>query len=80
MFPLSKLQNILEDRNRGAEPVSYYIHSIPGRLRIKTPFLKGNPQLAEKLRDLIPNGPEVHSTTVNTLTGSLTVLYNPFHL
>jgi len=26
--------------------MSYYIHAVPGRLRLKAPLLKGDPRLA----------------------------------
>ena len=56
--------------------MSYYVHNIPGRLRIKTPILKGDPETAEDVRKLLEAVVGVDSTAVRTLTGSVIVNYN----
>ncbi|HEX8198857.1 MAG TPA: hypothetical protein VF590_00075 [Isosphaeraceae bacterium] len=54
-----------------------YLHSIPGRLRVKVPEVKRSPEAAERLerglRDLVPVG-EVRA---NPRTGNVLVRYEP---
>lgn len=56
--------------------MSTYIHHVPGRLRIKSPRLKRNAHAAEQTRDHIESLHGVHSTEVNTVTGSLLIKYD----
>jgi copper chaperone CopZ len=56
--------------------MSYYIHNIPGRLRVKTPFIKGNPDAAEDLQRILSAIEGIDSTSVNTLTGSVVISYD----
>ena len=56
--------------------MSPYVHHIPGRLRFRTPALKRNPQAAEAVRGRLTALPGVRSAEVNSLTGSVTVLYD----
>ena len=56
--------------------MSYYVHNIPGRLRVKTPFVKGDPDTAESIRKLLEAVEGVDSTAVRTLTGSVIINYN----
>jgi hypothetical protein len=54
----------------------YFIHDIPGRLRVKIEYLKNHPERLKEVRDLlIANG--VLSVRSNTLTGSTVVEYDP---
>ncbi|NLI81312.1 MAG: heavy-metal-associated domain-containing protein [Deltaproteobacteria bacterium] len=53
-----------------------YIHDIPGRLRVKTPIIKGNNSAAESVQKILEAIEGVDSTAVNTLTGSVVVNYN----
>lgn len=55
--------------------MSYYCHSTPGRLRIKTPVIKRNPVEIEKVRRLLQPLPEVGAFDINALTGSITINY-----
>jgi hypothetical protein len=57
--------------------MEYYIHCLPGRLRIKSPSLKKKPVEARKTVCLLNGFLGVLETTVNDLTGSLTVIYDP---
>jgi copper chaperone CopZ len=57
--------------------MSYYIHDIPGRLRVKSPSIKRNRSAAEEVERLIGNVYGVDRVNVNLTTGSLLVNYNP---
>jgi hypothetical protein len=68
------------DRKRwkGNDPtMEYYIHCLPGRLRIKSPSLKKNPVEAEEMVCRLKEFPGVLESIVNNLTGSLIVIYDP---
>jgi hypothetical protein len=54
----------------------YYVHDVPGRLRIKIPSLKRNAIGARKLRALLSRVDGVCSATVNQMTGSILVNYD----
>lgn len=55
----------------------YYLHEIPGRIRVKIPAMKRNPALAEEVCAFSLGIHGVTSAVPNTLTGSLIVLYDP---
>jgi hypothetical protein len=57
--------------------MSYYVHNIQGRLRVKTPLIKKNPATAQAVQRLLRRIHGVNTTTVNTLTGSAVILYDP---
>jgi len=56
--------------------MEYYIHHVPGRIRIRTPFLRGGPhnidEFTKNMR--IING--LQSLKINTATGSALLLYD----
>jgi copper chaperone CopZ len=56
--------------------MSYYIHDIPGRLRVKTPAIKGNGNAAEEVQRLLNVIEGIDSTSVNTTTGSVVINYD----
>jgi copper chaperone CopZ len=56
--------------------MSYYVHQIPGRLRIKSPSIKGNHQEALTVEGHLKRMEGIKSTAVNTLTGSVVVNYD----
>ena len=56
--------------------MSYYIHTIPGRMRIKIPSIKGNPLMGETIQKFIASIQGVLSTALNPLTGSITIHYD----
>jgi copper chaperone CopZ len=56
--------------------MAYYIHNIPGRLRVKTPLIKGNNNAATELQRILDKIEGIDSTSVNTLTGSVIINYN----
>ena len=57
--------------------MDYYLHEVPGRLRIKIPALRRNTQLAREIQTVLGSFSGIRSTSVNTLTGSITVHYDP---
>jgi copper chaperone CopZ len=57
--------------------MGYYLHEIPGRLRVRIPNLKRNPQNAWDIQVLLKNLPGVKSISTNTVTGSIIVYYDP---
>jgi len=57
--------------------MSYYVHELPGRLRIKIPCLKRNPKRAIEIRNLLRNISGIRSVSVNTVTGSVIVQFSP---
>jgi copper chaperone CopZ len=57
--------------------MGYYVHDIPGRLRVKSPLLKGDSGEGTAVRELLEGMAGVQSAGVNPLTGSLVVCYDP---
>lgn len=57
--------------------MAYYLHDVPGRLRIKIPELRRNLHLAQELHRLLNSVSGVESTTANAVTGSIIVHYDP---
>ncbi|HMK37311.1 MAG TPA: hypothetical protein VK463_19715 [Desulfomonilaceae bacterium] len=57
--------------------MGYYLHEVPGRLRIKIPALKRNAENAWEIQEVSKNVSGITSTSVNTVTGSVVVNYNP---
>jgi hypothetical protein len=55
--------------------MSYYMHSVPGRLRIKTPLIK-NSNLAAHVEKFLRQINGVESLVTNSLTGSITITYD----
>jgi len=56
--------------------MGYYLHEVPGRLRIKIPLLKRNPERAMELRKLLRRVAGITSTSTSTVTGSVTINYD----
>jgi copper chaperone CopZ len=56
--------------------MTYYIHNIPGRLRVKTPILKKNPIQIERVRQILQSIPGVYETEFNYVTGSVVIQYD----
>ena len=55
--------------------MSFYCHSTPGRLRIKTPIIKQNPAEIEKVREILESLQGVDNFSISALTGSITINY-----
>lgn len=56
--------------------MSYYIHDVPGRLRIKSPKLKYRPERCAAIQLKLKSINGVTTTKVNATTGSVTINYN----
>jgi len=52
------------------------MHDVPGRLRIKTPFIKGNENLAKHVERFLEQINGIRSITTNPLTGSIIMTYD----
>ena len=57
--------------------MKYYVHDVPGRLRVKIPTIKGNAAEAEGIRDIVESMRGVKEVSINSVTGSVVVYYNP---
>jgi len=56
--------------------MSYYIHNVPGRLRIKSPVIKNNKDIADELKKSLSTIQGIAAVDINPTTGSLLVNYN----
>lgn len=54
----------------------HYYHHVPGRLRIKTPLLKGGQGTVEAVTRELSRRAGVRSATPNIITGSLVIEYD----
>jgi hypothetical protein len=58
-------------------PIEAYIHHTPGRLRVRSALVKNNEKRATSAVEWLRTLPGVSSAEANTLTGSLTLRYDP---
>jgi copper chaperone CopZ len=56
--------------------MSFYVHEVPGRLRVKTPIAKGDALKAQKIEDFVISITGVQSASVNATTGSIVLTYD----
>lgn len=56
--------------------MSYYMHSVPGRLRIKSPLLKRNSPAVDELKKSLSTVQGIATIDFNPTTGSLLINYN----
>ena len=56
--------------------MSYYLHNVPGRLRVKSPLLRRNSPAADEVRKALSLIPGVATVDFNPTTGSLLINYN----
>ncbi len=56
--------------------MSYYMHNVPGRLRIKSPLLKRNRGAADELKKALSTMQGIAAVDFNPTTGSLLINYN----
>ena len=56
--------------------MNYYIHNVPGRLRIKSPILKKNENALYEVRKTLGAINGIATVDVNLTTGSLLINYN----
>jgi hypothetical protein len=54
----------------------YYVHQVPGRLRVRIPNIKENAVLGETVAEILQAIPGVYSVSVNTLTGSVKIKHD----
>ncbi len=54
-----------------------YIHSVPGRVRIKNDVLKGNSGVADEIRKALSTIRGIGTVDINLTTGSILIYYNP---
>jgi hypothetical protein len=52
-------------------------HQIPGRIRMKVPSAKGNPEQLESYKEILSAIPGIESIDVNPETGSIVLRYDP---
>lgn len=52
------------------------MHNVPGRLRIKTPFIKGREKSAQHVAVFLRQIRGVFSISTNTVTGSVVINYD----
>jgi cation transport ATPase len=60
--------------------MNVYIHNVPGRLRVKIPSIKHLNDEAKKVESLFEFREGIERVRANTLTGSLTITYDPDRL
>ena len=60
--------------------MSYYLHHVPGRLRIKTPRVKNNRFIVEEIKHLLSSLSGIDFYEVNTVTGSIIIHYEPRYI
>lgn len=56
--------------------MSYYVHHVPGRLRVKIPAVKGSSAKAGEIGTFLQSLKAVHQVETNPLTGSVVVTYD----
>jgi copper chaperone CopZ len=56
--------------------MEYYMHDVPGRLRVKTPLIKGKEGLAKHVENFLGQVNGVQSVLANTVTGSIVLIYD----
>ncbi|HUC65149.1 MAG TPA: hypothetical protein VMA53_06965 [Stellaceae bacterium] len=52
-------------------------HQMPGRIRIKIPAAKGNPELLEQVRQIFAEIPGLEGTRIKPDAGSIVLRYDP---
>jgi len=57
--------------------MSYYMHTVPGRLRVRTPIVKKNRDAAENVGNLLLTMTGIENVAINLTTGSCLVSYDP---
>lgn len=54
----------------------HYVHSVPGRLRVRITLLKNNPWEGNRLQAALAALPEVLSVEINELTGGAVIRFD----
>jgi copper chaperone CopZ len=55
--------------------MDYYVHHVPGRLRVKIPDLKSSPERVDTIQEILGEVNGVGRVSVNPVTGSVLVMY-----
>jgi copper chaperone CopZ len=76
MLAIFRVPVIFKRNNTRSRSMNYYFHEVPGRLRFKTPVLKGNHSLAKKIEDFLSGISGIESVKTSTVTGSIIVHYD----
>lgn len=56
--------------------MGYYLHVVPGRVRVKIPIIKGDERKAQDIESNLANLTGIQSVSANSLTGSVVVCYD----
>ena len=56
--------------------MEYYVHYVPGRLRIQTPVLRDNPKKAEEFERFIKGLDGITTVEIHIVTGSATLHFD----
>ena len=56
--------------------MGYYLHVVPGRVRVKIPIIKGDERKAQDIESNLANLIGIQSVSANSLTGSIVVCYD----
>jgi len=56
--------------------MSYYMHNVPGRLRIKSPVIKNNKTVVDDLKKCLCTLYGIGTVDINLTTGSVLINYN----
>lgn len=54
-------------------------HQVPGRIRLKVPNVKDNPELIDQIKQMFHVIPGIENVTVNPTTGSVVLQYDTDH-
>jgi hypothetical protein len=57
--------------------MAYYLHHVPGRIRVKIPHIKHRPCKADRVREMLQEQSGAYRINVSLSTGSVVVYYNP---
>lgn len=55
--------------------MSYYLHVVPGRVRVRIPVIKGDERKAQEVENLLKGLRGIDSVSAYSLTGSVIVNY-----
>jgi hypothetical protein len=69
-------ERFLNKIRRRFDKMDPYIHSVPGRLRVKVPTIRRQTSKGQKVQALLENLDGIDQTTVNTITGSVVIHYD----
>ena len=56
--------------------MKHYLHHIPGRLRVKTPIVRQNPNFAQEVQTILDPIEGINSVIINPVTGSILIEYS----